>query len=95
MNLTALNHPNTQARLFAAMKWAVQASYGIGSANVRSHKHFDIYPADDMVCVFIKNKHNRDFLSITYRRNGEKQGFRFYDKHGDVTALVLKSLRSL
>lgn len=92
MNLTSLNHPTVQARIYAAMRYSVNAAYCLHSG--RALHKLDVYPADDMACVFVKNKRNQDFLSVTYRRNGEKQGFRFYDKHGDVTALVLKSLRS-
>ena len=91
INSTTLNHPTTQARLFAAMRLAVNASNGM-------YKHcqkgkFQIAPGNKRASVYIANKSGHNFLRVTYDREG-LSGFRFYSHDGDCTAVVLQSLRA-
>lgn len=90
INKSALNHPTTQARLFAAMRMAVNASNGIYQHQQKGK--FQIAPGKDRATVYIANKSGHNFLRVTYDRKG-LSGFRFYCEGGDCTAVVLASLR--
>lgn len=91
INKTALNHPAIQARLFAAMRMAVNASNGIYQHQQKGK--FQIAPGNGWATVYIANKRGDNFLRVTYDRKG-LTGFRFYGHGGDCTEIVLKSLRS-
>ena len=91
LNTSALNHPTTQARLFAAMRLAVNASNGMYQHQQKGK--FQIAPGKGRATVYIANKRGDNFLRVTYNREG-LSGFRFYCGGGDCTATVLKSLRA-
>lgn len=91
INKSALNHPTTQARLFAAMRLAVNASNGMYEHQQKGK--FQIAPGKERATVYIANKSGRNFLRVTYDRKG-LSGFRFYSQGGDCTAVVLASLRA-
>jgi len=90
INKSALNHPTTQARLFAAMRMAVNASNGMYQHQQKGK--FQIAPGNGRATVYIANKSGHNFLRVTYDREG-LSGFRFYCEGGDCTAVVLASLR--
>lgn len=91
INKSALNHPTTQARLFAAMRMAVNASNGVYQHQQKGK--FQIAPGKDRATVYIANKSGHNFLRVTYDRKG-LSGFRFYCEGGDCTDVVLASLRA-
>ena len=91
INKSALNHPTIQARLFAAMRMAVNASNGMYQHQQKGK--FQIAPGNDRATVYIANKSGHNFMRITYDRKG-LSGFRFYSHGGDCTAVVLASLRA-
>jgi len=91
LNISAQNHPNTQARTYAAMRLAVNASNGM-------YKHcqkgkFQVAPGQGRATVYIANKKGQNFLRVSYDREC-LSGFRFYGHGGECTETVLKSLRS-
>lgn len=90
-NKNALNHPTIQARLFAAMRMAVNASSGMYEHQQKGK--FQIAPGNGRASVYIANKKGDNFLRVTYDRKG-LTGFRFYCEGGDCTEIVLESLRS-
>lgn len=94
INITTLNHPTTQARLFAAMRMAVNASNGM--YNHCQKGKFQIATGNNRATVYIANKSGHNFLRVTYERavSGRLSGFRFYSHGGDCTAVVLQSLRA-
>ena len=91
INKSALNHPTIQARLFAAMRMAVNASNGMYQHQQKGK--FQIAPGKDRATVYIANKSGHNFLRVTYDRKG-LSGFRFYCEGGECTAVVLASLRA-
>lgn len=91
LNTSALNHPTIHARLFAAMRMAVNASNGMYQHQQKGK--FQIAPGKDRATVYIANKRGDNFLRVTYNREG-LSGFRFYCGGGDCTAVVLQSLRA-
>lgn len=94
MNINSLSHPVTQARIYAAMRYAVNASNGMYSK--RNLDKLSCVSTQGIANVFIKNKKGEDFLCVTYARatNGNPSGFRFYGAGGECTQAVLKSLRN-
>jgi len=91
INKSALNHPTIQARLFAAMRMAVNASNGMYQHQQKGK--FQIAPGKDRATVYVANKSGHNFLRVTYDRKG-LTGFRFYCEGGDCTTVVLASLRA-
>lgn len=91
INKSALSHPTTQARIFAAMRMAVNASNGMYQHQQKGK--FQIAPGNNRATVYIANKSGHNFLRVTYER-GLLGGFRFYCEGGDCTAVVLASLRA-
>lgn len=91
LNSSALNHPNTQARIYAAMRLAVNASNGIYEHCQKGK--FQVAPGTGRGTVYIANKNGNNFLRVTYDRAG-LSGFRFYSHGGECTDVVLKSLPS-
>ena len=91
LNISALNHPNTQARIYAAMRLAVNASKGMYE-HCKKGK-FYIAPGRGYATVYIANKKGDNFLRVSYDREG-LSGFRFYGHGGECTEIVLKSLRA-
>ena len=91
MNLSNLSHPTIQARIYAAMRYAVNASNGIYNHCQRGK--FQIAPGINRGAVYIENKKGHNFLRVTYERNGNGSGFRFYARGGECTDVIIKSLR--
>ena len=91
INKSALNHPTIQARLFAAMRLAVNASNGMYQHQQKGK--YQISPGKGRATVYIANKSGNNFLRVTYDRKG-LSGFRFYCEGGECTSAVLKSLRA-
>jgi len=91
MNITSLINPVVQARLFAAMRYAVNASNGMYQHQQKGK--FQIAPGNERATVYIQNKRGHNFLRVTYERNGNTSGFRFYAQGGECTDVVIKSLR--
>lgn len=90
--MTQMNLKNsTQARIYAAMRLAVNASKGIYE-HCKKGK-FYIAPGKGYATVYIANKKGDNFLRVSYDREG-LSGFRFYGHGGECTEIVLKSLRS-
>lgn len=91
LNSSALNHPNTQARIYAAMRLAVNASNGMYQHCQKGK--FQVAPGRGCATVYVANKKGDNFLRVTYDR-ADLSGFRFYSHGGECTSAVLKSLRS-
>lgn len=89
LNASNLSHPVVQARIYAAMRLAVNASNGMYQHQQKGK--FQIAPGKDRATVYIANKSGHNFLRVTYDRKG-LTGFRFYCEGGECTAVVLASL---
>ena len=98
MNIASLSHPKVQARLFAAMRLAVNAANGVYDHCQKGV--FQIAPKGNAGTVYIQNRNGNNFIRVDYHKvrksaNGYQQsGFTFYNGSGDCTALVLASLRA-
>lgn len=90
LNINALHHPNTQSRIYAAMRLAVNASKGMYQHCQKGK--FQVAPRRGCATVYIANKKGDNFLRVSYDRAG-LSGFRFYGHGGECTEIVLKSLR--
>lgn len=81
LNVTSLSHCSTQAKILGAM----------------TRTRLDSLENNNYALALIKNKKGNAFLFIEYFRGNHGAGltgFRFFSKGHDVTAIVLKSLRS-
>lgn len=103
MNITTLSHPKVQARLFAAMRLAVNAANGFYSHHQKGAFQISPDTQNSRGTVYIQNRNGNNFIRVDYhkaqkRLNGgvstyQKSGFTFYNGNGDCTALVLASLK--
>ena len=98
MNISSLKHPKIQARIYAAMRLAVNASNGVYSHCQKGA--FQISPKQDGATVYIANRKGNNFIRVDYhksvidRNNFTQSGFTFYGEAGNISDTVIQSLRS-
>lgn len=96
MNLSNLSHPVVQARIYAAMRMAVNAANGLlPSVPKRNFIVVGVSKFGVGFCM-IKNKSNKGYLTVLYDLATEARpsGFTFEAGGKDVTDVVIQSLRS-
>lgn len=93
MNLSNLSHPVVQARIYAAMRMAVNAANGVYDHCQKGK--FQITPGGKRGTVYIQNKKGHNFLRVTYQKATQQNGsgFSFYAGGGECTDVVIQSLR--
>lgn len=95
MNLSNLTHPVVQARIYAAMRMAVNAANGfLPSVPKRNVLVMNLSNYGMGFCV-VQNKNGKGFMSVLYERatDNRPSGFTFEAGGKDVTDVVIQSLR--
>lgn len=90
MNLSNLSHPVVQARIYAAMRMAVNAANGLLPSSPK--RNVTVASIGDLGLSCIVNKKGKNFLTVVYDKRG-LSGFSFSDGTKDVTDVVIQSLR--
>lgn len=95
MNLSNLSHPVVQARIYAAMRMAVNVANGVVATLPK--RNIIIANLENLgigFCV-IQNKNGKGFMSVLYERATDTRpsGFTFEAAGKDVTDVVIQSLR--